>query len=76
MESTPYQCAMVTGASSGLGREFALQLVQRGSAVILVARREAKLLELANEIHSSGGSATVLAADLNSPDDRNKVAAA
>jgi uncharacterized protein len=42
--------ALVTGASSGLGEEFARQIVAKGARVVLVARREAKLRELAAEL--------------------------
>ena len=35
-----YSCAVVTGASSGLGEEFALQLAPRVGRLVLVARRE------------------------------------
>ena len=42
--------ALVTGASSGIGLEFAKQLAQRGSNFILVARREERLLKIAQEL--------------------------
>lgn len=42
--------ALVTGASSGIGREMALQLAERGYGVVLVARRRERLEELRNEI--------------------------
>ncbi len=51
---------LITGASMGIGAEFARQLVQRGASVVLVARSEDKLARLAAEI----GSAHVIAADL------------
>ena len=52
--------ALVSGASSGIGRELARLLARDGHEVILVARRERELRELADEI----GGATVLAIDL------------
>ena len=54
--------AIITGASSGMGREFALQLQKSGEVdgFLLVARREERLLELAKEL----SGAQVLAADL------------
>lgn len=55
--------ALVTGASSGLGVEFARQIASRGARVVLVARREAKLHELAVELGE--GRAIVLSADLS-----------
>ncbi|AEY96279.1 FADR059Cp [Eremothecium gossypii FDAG1] len=42
--------ALVTGASDGIGKEFALQLASKGFNVLLVSRTEAKLLELKQEI--------------------------
>ncbi len=42
--------ALVTGASSGLGREFCRQLAQRCDVVIAVARRQDRLLELQDEL--------------------------
>jgi short-subunit dehydrogenase len=42
--------ALITGASAGIGREFARQLAPRAKAVVLIARREDKLQELAAEL--------------------------
>ena len=42
--------ALVTGASSGLGREYAVQLATRGHDLVLVARDRARLEELATEL--------------------------
>jgi NAD(P)-dependent dehydrogenase (short-subunit alcohol dehydrogenase family) len=53
--------AVVTGASSGLGRRFALDLARRGATVVGVARRQQLLAELEKELQSlSPGSATVV----------------
>ncbi|MBE0467581.1 MAG: SDR family NAD(P)-dependent oxidoreductase, partial [Candidatus Desulforudis sp.] len=46
--------AMVTGASSGLGRRFAQVLVAHGADVAVVARRVDRLEQLAAEIRASG----------------------
>ena len=43
-------CALITGASAGIGREFARQLAGRVRAIVLVARREERLLELRDEL--------------------------
>lgn len=56
--------ALVTGASSGLGRSIALQLGLAGWAVGLVARRRERIEALAEEIRRGGGQAHVLAGDL------------
>lgn len=57
--------ALVTGASGGLGAEFARQLAVRGCDVVLVARRERPLEQLAERIRAdTGRQAHVLVADL------------
>lgn len=47
--------ALITGASSGIGREFARQLAARGLNVLLIARREDRLSELATELERNHG---------------------
>ena len=42
--------AVITGASSGIGKEFAKRLSARGYALVLVARREERLKELAKRL--------------------------
>ncbi|MER5436871.1 SDR family NAD(P)-dependent oxidoreductase [Streptomyces sp. NPDC002588] len=56
--------AMVTGASSGIGRAAAVQLAARGAAVALVARRKDRLKELADDISRSGGTVTIVDTDI------------
>ncbi|MFI5364781.1 MAG: SDR family oxidoreductase [Candidatus Binatia bacterium] len=56
--------AVITGASSGMGRLLALRLAREGARVALVARREAELRQLAGEIERSGGQALVLPCDV------------
>lgn len=59
--------ALVTGASSGLGRRMARALAGAGAQVVLVARRKAQLDEAVAEIEGAGGCATGLARDLSDP---------
>jgi short-subunit dehydrogenase len=59
--------ALVTGASSGLGADFARELARRGAALTLVARREDRLRSLQRELAASGAEAEVVALDLNDP---------
>lgn len=63
--------ALVTGASSGIGREIARVLAQKGWDCTLVARRMDRLRELASEIEDSYGTAVrLLACDLVDASDR------
>ncbi|MGA9397629.1 MAG: SDR family NAD(P)-dependent oxidoreductase, partial [Anaerolineaceae bacterium] len=65
--------ALITGASGGIGAEIAKKLATEGLHVILVARREELLIDLAREITSRGGNATVLPADLSDEKERRRV---
>ena len=56
--------AVITGASSGMGRSTALLLAARGAKVALLARREAALEALAAEIRRGGGEALALVTDV------------
>ena len=60
--------AVVTGASSGLGRQFALTLAGEGAHVALVARRVHRLESLAREIEAGGGRAFAAAIDVSEGD--------
>jgi len=60
--------ALVTGASSGLGRHFAQVLSRAGANVVLAARRLDRLQSLAGEIEGEGGKALAVALDVTDPD--------
>ena len=73
---SPTSTALVTGASSGIGTEIARELAARGHGVTLVARREARLRELADELASDGVRAEVVATALDTEAGRDELAAA
>src|SRR5436190_16814943 len=58
---------LVTGASSGIGRELVLELVRQGSRVVATARRKDRLADLKNEIASTGKSIHILPGDITDP---------
>ena len=60
--------ALITGASSGLGAQFARVLSRSGAAVVLAARRTEKLRELCIDIEAEGGDAHVVKLDVTDPD--------
>src|SRR5262245_6164707 len=58
------RAAIVTGASSGLGRHFAITLARAGAKVALAARRAEKLAEVVREIEAFDGRAVPVALDV------------
>ena len=64
--------ALITGASEGIGREFARQLHERGYTLTLVARSEARLQTLITELHSNSEH-KILCCDLSSAEGMNQV---
>jgi NADP-dependent 3-hydroxy acid dehydrogenase YdfG len=56
--------ALVTGASSGIGRAAAIELASRGAAIAAVARRADRLEALAEQLRDSGATALVIEADV------------
>jgi uncharacterized protein len=68
--------ALVTGASSGIGREFCQELAALGLNLAVVARREARLGELATELAARHGTKTlVIPQDLSAPDAASRIVA-
>ena len=66
------EIALVTGATSGLGRRFALILASCGAKVAITGRRVERLTELANEIRAAGGECEPVAMDMT---DREQIRA-
>ncbi|TKJ37597.1 hypothetical protein CEE37_13875 [candidate division LCP-89 bacterium B3_LCP] len=64
---------LVTGASSGIGRQTALDLSSKGARLLLCARRENLLQELADQIKSSGNHAEIIPCDLTIQESRDKL---
>ena len=65
--------ALITGASSGIGEQFARALAIRGANLILVARRTDRLAALSADIESSTKSkVTTVTLDLSQPTQRNE----
>ncbi len=79
MDEMKGKVALVTGASSGIGRAAALKFASEGAQVALVARRADKLAEAANEIEAKGGkgksakATAVIAADVTREDEIERV---
>jgi NAD(P)-dependent dehydrogenase (short-subunit alcohol dehydrogenase family) len=61
--------AVITGASQGIGRAFALAYSRAGAEVVLVSRGREKLLEAQREVESMGGRAHVICADVGKVED-------
>ncbi|WP_299973037.1 glucose 1-dehydrogenase [uncultured Pseudoteredinibacter sp.] len=60
--------ALVTGASSGIGRCLALGLAEAGANIIVAARRQERLAELVQEIEARGGKALAVSMDVTNKD--------
>jgi short-subunit dehydrogenase len=68
------QVIVVTGASSGIGHATARLAAERGARLVLAARSEQPIRELANEIRASGGQARFVVADVTREEDLRRVA--
>ncbi len=67
--NTHSKVIIVTGASSGIGKATALLLAEKGAKLVLGARGEAKLVQLIEQIHDSGGEAICAITDVSKRED-------
>src|SRR5215469_5115676 len=76
MRIGPGTTALITGASGGIGKEFAVQIAARGAGLVLVARRMAKLDQLRAALleRQPGLIIDVIGADLSGPGSADEVA--
>jgi short-subunit dehydrogenase len=68
------QVVVITGASQGIGRETALQLAKHGASVVLAARNEEALQELATQVERIGGTPEVVVTDVADADQVERLA--
>jgi short-subunit dehydrogenase len=67
------ETAVITGASSGVGKSLAIQLSDAGYKVVLAARSENKLNAIAEEIQTKGGNCLVVPTDVSKPEQINNL---
>lgn len=63
---------LITGASSGIGRQIARELASRGARLVVTARRAERLEQLVDEIVGQGGTAQLVAGDITKADIREQ----
>jgi short-subunit dehydrogenase len=68
--------ALVTGASSGIGRAIAIELARHGVDLVLLARRESRLAEVSQQISRLGRKTICIAGDVTDPAVRQRALAA
>ena len=64
---------LITGASSGIGQATAELLAKKGAKIVLAARRENRLQELADKIKKAGGQAIYQVTDVTNPEESKKL---
>ncbi|HEV2610879.1 MAG TPA: SDR family oxidoreductase [Noviherbaspirillum sp.] len=74
MKPINQQTVVITGASSGIGRETALAFAERGASLVLASRNETTLREVATEIQQRGGKAHVVVTDVGIWEDIDQLA--
>lgn len=72
-ESLKNTVAVVTGASSGIGRASAIRLAEAGAAIVLVARRDKELLAVEKEIATKGAKTLRVAVDISTAPEASRI---
>lgn len=67
--------AIITGGNSGVGAATAVKFAEEGAKVVITARREAPLLEVADKIRAAGGEVLPIVSDISKNEDAQKVVA-
>lgn len=67
--------AIVTGGNSGVGKATALLFAKEGAKVVISARRQAQLDEVAAQIKAAGGEVTTVVTDISKPEDAKNLIA-
>lgn len=74
MKRISEQVVVITGGSSGIGRETALRFGAKGASVVIAARSEEALYEVADQIVSAGGNAHAVVCDVSTADEVDRLA--
>lgn len=75
MSESNSKVALITGASSGIGRATAKLFAENGTQVVVAARRQEELTDLVSEIESKGGTATAVKTDVSKASEVEKMVA-
>ena len=67
--------AIITGGNSGVGAATALKFASEGAKVVITARREAQLLEVAEQVRAAGGDVLPIVSDISNGEDAKRVVA-
>ena len=65
--------AIITGGNSGVGAATAIKFAAEGAKVVITARREAPLLEVAEKIRAAGGEVLPVVSDISKAEDAKRV---
>lgn len=69
MERLENKVAIITGGNSGVGAATAIRFAKEGAKVVITARREGPLKEVADTIQANGGTVLPIVSDIAKPED-------